>query len=246
MNLIQTDTQINIKSNGTGQVIAGVIVIIVAVALMIATVAKIINAPIWFVLIGLLIAGIGALLLRTAENRTITISKGAETNVQATRVLGGKTENQNFPTNTIVAVELYTYIDQSGSNNNNRGNGFSATRNDASSRRSDLSLVLNNNDKVQLASDRSSGGFSVNGINLSNLVQKAPLGKEAQQVADFLQVPLQAADASNPVAAAKTIVNAMKGALGAPDASTPTPTVQPTAQFTTQPETQNPNALRQQ
>jgi hypothetical protein len=154
--------------------------------------------PAWVSLFGVVFAVIGYLLAWFAKNKKTVLQQGANTVVSAKRILGGKTSEQSFPTANISAVQLHTYMDNTPSSSS------------SSSRRSTLSLLLNNNDIVELGS-AGSNGFTVNGMNIGNLIRKAPLSKEANQVAAFLNVPLQKSDNSSITGAVQSIKQAFKG-----------------------------------
>ena len=86
MKLIQSNDQMVIKQGGAGQLIAGLIFIIIGIGVAVVFFGGLLpadsngrHAPILIGLIGLLFAGIGLVLLRSAQNRTITIQKGGET-----------------------------------------------------------------------------------------------------------------------------------------------------------------------
>jgi hypothetical protein len=204
MKITQTDTQIELKSNGIGQFLLGVALTVVGVGVTFFLVAVPSDngkkAPAWSYLVGLAFALVGILAAISAKNRTIVGQKGGETTVRDKRLLGGSPRQQSVPTANIIAVRLYTYAQSNatdGGLNSNAG----------TTRRSVLSLVLNNNDVIEIGSSGNSG-FSFNGMNIGSLIAKAPLSKEANQVAAFLGVPLQADDASSITGALKSVKEA--------------------------------------
>jgi hypothetical protein len=213
MKINQTNNQLEIKNSGVGMVFLGIVFIIVGVLLAIfilsgsATNENGESASPWVSLIGVVFAVIGCLLAWFAKSNKTVLQQGANTIVSAKRVLSGKAGEQSFPTANIAAVQLHTYLDNTPDNSS------------SSSRRSTLSLLLNNNDVVELGSARSNG-FTFNGMNLGNLIRKAPLSKEANQVATFLGVPLQSSDASSITGAVQSI----KQAFGANQPGQQTPT----------------------
>lgn len=208
MKITQTNDQIEIKSGGAGQIIIGGLFIAAGIAAVIAVLIGAFgkDTPPWIALIGLVFAVFGGIALKTAQNRVITIQQGGDTTVNSKRLIGGKTAQQSFPTSSIVAVRLDTYMDSTGNTNMNNNTSGSPS----SSRRSELALLLNNNDLIQIGSASGNSGFSVNGMNLSSLIQKAPLSKEANQISTFLNVPLQADDNSSIAGAVQSVVKAFR------------------------------------
>jgi hypothetical protein len=216
MKIIQTGNQIIIKQGGATQLIAGIIFIVIGIALAIAIGGGMLHdsngrkpSPL-IALFGVIFAVIGILVFLTAKNRTVTIEQSGTTVVDAKKLIGGKDVNQSFPTSSIVAVRLSTYMDNTSTNT---GSGVNFGNNNGQQRRSTLSLLLNNNDMVELGSSSGgNSGLSVNGLNVSNLISKAPLSKEANQIATFLGVPLQADDASSLAGAIHSAVDMFKQA----------------------------------
>lgn len=153
MKFTQTDTQIELKSNGLGQLIAGLVFLVAGIVLMFVLLAipsdngK--KAPLWSVLFGLVFAAIGAMVTFTAQNRTTTIVRGGNATIRAKRLLGGNPEEQSVPTANIVAVRLSTRADYSAAANDDTMN----------QRRSVLALVLANNDLIEVGSAGSRGIF---------------------------------------------------------------------------------------
>jgi hypothetical protein len=207
MKLQQTNTQLEIKSSAYSQAIIGTIFLVgglVAASLIAAGVFKDSagkSLPIWLAAVGLVASIIGFFVVRSSKNKTVLLNRGGTSSVELKRIFGGKTENTTFETSRIKAVKLQTYLDS-----NQDSDGHNRT-----TRRSTLSLVLDNNDEIQLADEASKGGsFSINSIDVSSLISKAPLGKEAGQIADYLQVELQSVDMSNPAQAVKAVMDAFK------------------------------------
>src|SRR5206468_1707555 len=93
-------------------------------------------------------------------------------------------------------------------NGNDNGNG----------RRSNLSVVLADNSIVDLAS-KSGGSMSLNGMNLTSLISKPPLTNEANQLSQFLGVPLESTDVSSVSGMINTARNAWQTAGNDPKAS---------------------------
>jgi hypothetical protein len=218
MKITQTDNQIVIKQGGVTQLIGGITFIVIGIGLAIAIGGGLVKSsngqkpsPL-IALFGVVFAVIGVLVFLTAKNRTIVIEKGGNTTVDAKKLIGGKDVNQSFPTTSIIAVRLNTYMDSTSSTGMNNS-GVSFGNNNNSQRRSTLSLLLNNNDMVELGSSGSSGsGLNINGMNVGSLISKAPLSKEAGQISTFLGVPLQADDNSSIAGAIHSAVDMFKQA----------------------------------
>ncbi len=193
-----------------------IITILVGLGIMITILGGFVgnNTPPLVGLVGLVFVIIGGLILMSARSMDTVMQRGGNITITATRVIGKNTQQQSIPITDVAAVRLVTYL-QSTSSSTNSSDGFSISSGAAgqSRRRSELSLLLKNNDLVELASSDSSGGsFSVGGMNLSQLVQKAPLSNEAAEIANFLGVELQADDNSSVASAVKSVFNAFKSA----------------------------------
>ncbi len=207
MKVIQTNNQIEVRSSGIGQLIIGLVIGLAGIALTIFVFAgppddKGNKMPIWVAAIGLAIIAAGVGMLLFSKNRNVVIQQGGTTTVTAKRIIGGQTENLSFPTSDITSVRLSTYIDNTTSNTNMQNNNMQ--------RRSVLQLVLKNNDLVDIGG--SGGGNSTfNGMNIGGLLTKAPLSKEADQIASFLNVPLDANDTSSIAGAVKSVTSAFQG-----------------------------------
>lgn len=234
MKLNQNGNTLQIRTNGIGQIITGGFTTILGIGIIIASLLHIANIPTLVSLIGVVFVLISFFVIKSAQNRTVTIESGGATTINAKRLIGGKVEQQSFPTADIAAVRLDTGTDTTTSTDNSQG---------TDNRQSTLSLMLKNNDIVQLGTARSnSGGLSVNGMNLGNMILKAPLSKEAEQISQFLNVPLQAVDVSSVAGALDAVTNMMKS--GNQPAEAPPPTVsQPTSPST--PPTQAPPSVPQ-
>lgn len=235
MKITQTDTQIALKTSGIGQLLFGLILIIGGIALAVflpgSTDDAGKKAPAWTIIIGIamVLGGIAAVLF--SKNRSVTIVKGGDTTIASKKILGGGPQAQTVPTASIVAVRLSTYIEHTTSTDDNGGNPNN-------SRRSTLYLVLNNNDLVEAGNSSKGLGFSLNGINVGSLMRKAPLSKEADQLAAFLGVPLQADDTSSIAGAVKalqTVIGQGQEQPPAPQAPAPPPTASPQPPATPQP-----------
>lgn len=207
MKIYQTDTQIEIKTSGLTQAILGVAVAIIGIILAVAALAGVAKSgdgttsPAWVSLIGLAVLIVGGLLAFFSKNRDIILQKGGISSVNSKRVFGGQSKTESFDTIRVTAVNLSTYFANSSSGSSSR------------QRRSALSLILDDNSRVEIANSGSSS-FSFEGISLTDLIAKAPLGKEANQIAAFLGVPLQSADMTNPIALIKSVASAFGQPVG--------------------------------
>ncbi len=169
----------------------------------------------------------GGLFSKLTGSRNVTITKGGDVSVSGTGFFGKQLEPVTFPAASIVSVRLDTY--QNGSYGNSVSNNSSFTVHNSgqnSSRASRLYLVLNNNDMVEIASKQNMGGLKINGMDIGSLIQKAPLSKEASQVADFLGVPLNAEDNSSLAGVVRSIGDTLRQGLEG-QAPSPTQTAAP-------------------
>lgn len=204
MKINQTDTQLELKTNGIAQVIIGTIfaLIGVAVSIFILTSSTKSDDPssIWFAAMGIPFVAIGAYIVFSSHNRQVVINKGGITTVVTKRTIGGTPQTQSFETSHIVAIQLATYL---------------SSNNSGTERRSTLSLITNDNNLIEIA-DKGSKAPSINGFSITGLV-KAPLSKEANRIAAYLGVPLQASDNSNPINVIESAVNSYSEAIGKAD-----------------------------
>lgn len=196
----------NIKTSGISQVVGGAIFALAGLAIAIAFLLS--RSPV-FSLFGLIVAAIGGYTVWSASNREIVIVKGGTSTIRSTKVFRSNTQEDSFDTSTVASVRLAT---GSGINSGSDFNNNSSNNSSNNQRTSTLWLVLKNNDTIEIASKSGSGGFSINGMSIGGLIQKAPLSKEASQVATFLGLQVDAFDSSNPAAAIKSVVNALKSA----------------------------------
>lgn len=220
MKLTQTDNQIEVKNNGIGQLLIGAVFFVAGIAVTALILSSHSSdgkkAPIWVVLFGLLFCVIGVFIAFMAQNRRTTIQKGSNVTVWAKRLLIGAPQEQSVPTSSVVAVRLTTSADYSAAQDGDTTN----------QRRSVLSLVLTNNDLIEVGSAGTKNMISINGMNVSNLISKAPLSKEANQLASFLGVPLQASDTSTIPGMVQSVKSAFQndGSNGSGPVSPPTQT----------------------
>lgn len=165
---------------------------------------------------GIIFFVVGLTVLLTASSETVVLRKGGQSSVQKKRAIGGGSKAQAFDTAAVVSVRLVT-------TRNTAFNPSANQPNQANQRRSILSLILNDNSEVTLGSSQGGSGLSVNGVSVGGLVQKAPLADEAQQIAAFLGVPLDAADQTNLITGIRSVADAVMN-RGEPEAAQPTAT----------------------
>lgn len=191
---IQTSgDQMIIKTGGITQLVLGIVFVLVGVFTAALPFIGITSnngekVPAWVSLFGLAFLAVGIYLLLSAKNRAISLVKNGQSNVTEKKLLGGGVKSQNFQTSVIVAVDLSTRNETESSGANDRS---------TTERRSDLKLILNDNSTVDVTSSASRGGFNLNGVDMTNIVRKAPLSREAEQIAAFLGVPVKYEDASS-------------------------------------------------
>jgi hypothetical protein len=225
MKIVTSDNQLEITESGLGQVIVGVIFMVLGVGT--AVVPLIIKAanrgnqfnPLLTLGIGAILLVVGGLIMAFAQNRHFVFQLGANTTIESKRMFGGKQDVQSFPTASIVAVRLLTSETHDQSSQFGQSDNSNAS---SPTRRSVLSVVLNNNDIVTVAQKSSavSGG-------IGSIISHAPLTKEATKLAEFLKLPLDAEDASSLISVVKMIKEATQ-VISAPVAQNPSvPPAQP-------------------
>lgn len=205
MKINQTQTQLELKTSGLSQAITGIILIIVGIIVAVAVLNGAIKIeggkalPMWAALAGLVFVVAGILSAFFARNRDIILQKGGTSTVTSKRFFGGQPQNTTFDTNKVVAVSLSTHLTRDNNMDSNTGSHSSTHRH------SELSLVLDDNSMISIASSGGSGGsFS---FGMSNFITKAPLGKESEQIATYLGIPLQSSGMFNPISDIKSVVD---------------------------------------
>lgn len=168
--------------------------------------------PKWASIIGLVFAAVGIVAVLYAKKKVITLLKNGESNITETRIIGGGVQSQSFQVSDVVAVNLSTRNEYVSSSDGNRSGG-------GMQRISDLHLLLNNNSTIEITSSSGQGGLSLNGINMTSLIKKAPLANEAEQIAGFLGVPIKYEDSSS--------LQGLKDMIMGKDASQPPTTTPP-------------------
>jgi hypothetical protein len=208
MKITQTDNQMEIKTSGIPSIIAGVIVILIGLAVVGLLIANGFkdssgkSSSILIPILGLVFAVVGVFCVIFAANRDIILQKGGTSSVSSKRIFGGKLKSVSFETKRIIAVSLMTGYQMTGS-----GNASNPQR------ESQLSLVLDDNSLVKIGQKSGSGGFSLNGFNISGLITKAPLGKQADQISAFLGVPLQSSRQMTTIASIANVVEGVSEAV---------------------------------
>lgn len=218
MKITGTNDQMNVKVGGLGQLIIGLVFIVLGIALTVfilsgpkdSTTGK--AAPTWLAIMGVAFALVGILVALTAKNLYITMQRGGDTTMFAKRLLGGKSQHQSFPTGNIKAVELSTSTQLTGGANQA-----------GPSRQSTLFLIMADNSRVTIASG-SKGSSSINGLSLG-FMQKAPLSNEANQIAQFLNVPVQSDGTGSLAQGIGDLVETVKDKVSGPTGESAAPPV---------------------
>lgn len=188
MKIIQTNDTLEINNSGYGTIVGALVFIVLGLAMAYfigtskVTSQNITGSPKTWTFVGIFFAAMGVLIAFSARSKNVSLQKNGNCTSITKRLIGGKSEEQTFLSQDIKCVSLSTYLDYSNSNNSsNQG---------SPRKKSKLSLILKNNDELELANEAKKGLFTINGMSLSN-IQKAPLIKEAEQISGFLGVPLQ-------------------------------------------------------
>lgn len=204
MKIQQTATQLQTDASGLSTVIIGALLITVGIVLAVLPFAHLKSqpaTPTWLALLGGALVAFGILALWAAKNERITMIKGGETIIDVNKLIGGAKVSQRFPTTDIIAVRLRTTLSSTSTVND-------ANNSTQPDRQSVLSLLLRDNSLVTVASASKSTGMSINGVSMGGVINRAPLATEAQQIATFLGVALQADDESSFAGAVTSIVSA--------------------------------------
>jgi hypothetical protein len=235
---IQTSgDQMQIKTGGVTMVVLGVVFVLVgafatALPFLGITSDNGEGVPKWASLLGLIFVAVGVFAALTAKKRVITLVKNGESNINDTKMIGGGVKTQNFQTSDIAAVNLTTRNEYVGSGTDNGS---------TMQRRSDLHLILKDNSTVEVTSSSGQSGFSFNGMNISSLIRKAPLSREAEQISAFLGVPLKFEDVSNLQGLRDAIMGANKPKTTTPPINPNPPQPDMSQNDTNQPENKQTN-----
>lgn len=185
MKIIQNDNRMEIHANSLNNITVGLI--FTAVGLFIAIYFYHYSKSLAPILFGCIFTIVGVGLILFSKKRTIIIEKeGMTTVTDRNIIIRRQPSQQSIPTTDIVGISLSTYMQQNRDPDGNNSRTRSST----------LSLLLKNNDLIKIENSTNSGGFSMSGINFGGIITKAPLSKEAEQIATFLGVPLKANDYS--------------------------------------------------
>lgn len=162
------------------------------------------DAPWWLALLGAVFAGVGFLVMFSAKKRTVKLVKDGRSSVHEKRLIGGQTTAADFALSDVASVNLHTRINHSNSSSDS-----------GPKRVSQLLLTMNNNDQILIGKKTgNAGGLRINGMNAGSLIQKAPLSKEGEQIAEFIGVPFHANTPGSVVEAVKNIAGAVNGQAG--------------------------------
>lgn len=216
-----TPNTLEIKSGGASAVVIGFIFLAIGVVVAIVGIGTSAPSPLIGHGIGAIFIVIGLISMLVASSETVVLRKGAQSSVEKRRVIGGSIRSQTFDTSLISAVQLVTSINTTTPTGSSTIPGTTQTGLSTNSRRSVLSLLLNDNSKIVVGMTNGSG-TSVNGMNVTGLIQKAPLANEAKQIADFLGVPLDAGDYTNLATTIRSVRENMMGENNPPTATPPT------------------------
>ncbi|MCX6727300.1 MAG: hypothetical protein NTX11_00610 [Candidatus Saccharibacteria bacterium] len=215
MKITQTETKLELVDSGITNLIVGVLMTVIGLIFAVAIVTGSINSnsgkptPIWVAGILGIVCVAGIFVIMKAQKKIIVLDKSGPSSVTTTRIIGGKTEVTEISLASITSVELIVRISDNIDSDNRR----------RSQMQSYLSLVQNNNQKIQITNSTNSSRFSFanTGIGVS------PLENEATQIATFLGVPL-----NKPNNEIGEMVNAIKDVFqGSPTAATPAVGTQP-------------------
>lgn len=138
------------------------------------------DSSIWVIVIGAIFALIGAFIIFRATKTEVTLRNNGVSVKKITTILTKKSLSEEFNSDQVEKVVLESSVRL-------------VRDSDGDSRRERTSILyvnLNDSRQVVLATKSSSGGFSVNNIDLSSF-GSAPLSKEAEQMATFFNVPLE-------------------------------------------------------
>lgn len=220
MKIIQTDSQLEIQKGTISRLITGAILIVIGVGVVIAALSGVIKvneepAPWWIGLLGVAFGIAGAALILTASKTKILFQLGAETVIEKTRLIGGKTTHEAFATSLISTVQIDARVEKninSSDTTNNRSQSYS--------RHSNLYLLLHDGRKIDIdvasQPEYNQGlvGASTIGVSIGQSSSgRIPLSDEAGQIANFLNVPINVNDATmqlNPATVSR-VVDAFRG-----------------------------------
>jgi hypothetical protein len=238
-----------ISKGATGTIIISIALLLIGVG---AGVAPLITSGLewWVHLIGAGLFIVGLVLLFTASKEVVTLRLTGESTVERTRVLSKKTTKESFQREQVAAIGLETVTSyERTSTTDSQGDGIggvSQPGNMRRVRRSVLYVQLTDNSQVIIGQAQSTNGTTIAGVDVSAF-GKAPLFKEAQQIATFFGVPLTGSNidptgVQNIQDAINVVHENIVGTPGVLQANA-VPTTQPAAQV--QPATQPQPTLRQ-
>lgn len=185
MKITQTnDTELTILNSGTAGLIGGGTLLLIGIGIGVYPLIG--TAEWWVSLIGAAVAGFGGLLIFTAATVTTTLRRGGTSTISERRLVGGRLKEASFESSQVDHIKLESHTEYSSSSSSNRSGQQNRRR------VSEVFAELKDGTEISLAtqSANANGGVSLNGISVG-AVMKAPLSKEAKQIADFLGVPLK-------------------------------------------------------
>lgn len=213
MKINQNSNELIVKKGAGTQVFIGSVFVLFGLVAIVTTVLEGANGQMAFIVFGAIFAIIGGLLAFFASSQDVTLRPGGTSTVTSKRIFGGKAETVDFATDRVVAVQLLSGMERSSEG--------------GMQRKSTVCLLMDDNEQIELATASSNANrLSINGIGLGSF-GVAPLNKEAQQLAAFLNVRLDASDfTQNPIEAIKTAMAAVQN--GRARADQPDPNQNPT------------------
>lgn len=185
MQMQATGDRIVLHDPGRGRVIGGAFSLLAGLAIAVVPWLAGMSQAWIAAVIGGVFAVLGVVSLFTASSRTAVIEKNGTAGVTRRRLIGGAEETDAVDSSSVVGVRLDTGRERDRSDSDS-GQSSVVSR---------LSLVLADNSTLEIAVQKR-GGTRVGGFDLGSL-RKAPLGEEAQAVADLLGVELEAVDTSS-------------------------------------------------
>lgn len=214
MKISQTDNQLIATQGGKSSVVMGIFFALIGIAFIIGLtvlssnphLTTTGNSAFGYIFGGVFVL-VGVLMAIFASNRIVTLNKGGTSTVVSRRIIGSKEADQSFSTADVVGISLTTGPGSNGS--------MMMGTNTSNRRLSTLTLLLKNNSVIQVGASNGGAGITINGIS-TNLIQKAPLSKEANTIASFLGVPLQEANLTNPIAAVESMIGGLRSPASQP------------------------------
>lgn len=175
---ITSNNQLEIRENSVSQILPSVAFIGLGLTAVYAGL-RAEEGGTMFIILGSVFALVGALVAFKATKTEIILRNNSISTKRTSTIITKKESIEEFAPEQIQSVAL-----ESSTSHIRSSDGGSRRE-----RASILYLNLDDNRQVILMTKKS-GAFSVNGIDVSSF-GKAPLSKEAQQIADFFGKPLE-------------------------------------------------------